>query len=154
MFYSSAGRNHSQVSGHIKEYQLASPNGLNVTLTKNIGLESYYLYGISLRGAPGSREHIWSFVNAYNELTPGNTTPQWVCPCMYSNSSEWPYNIPSFIGNNYLCATGNRGGPAMGLLMIVCGMVLDAEEQALVADSTHHHGSAHLYLQLLLLILK
>ena len=114
--YSSAGRSYSQVCGRINAYQFASPNGFNATLTKNIELESYYLDGISLtRGAPGAREHVWSFVNAYYELTPGHTTPNWVCPCMYSNSSEWPYTIPSFIGNNYFCATGNRGGPATGL---------------------------------------
>lgn len=114
--YSSGGRSYSQVCGRINGYQFASPNGLNATLTKNIGLESYYLDGISLtRGAPGAREHVWSFVNAYYELTPGHTTAEWVCPCMYSNSSDWPYTVPSFIGNNYFCATGNRGGTATGL---------------------------------------
>ena len=37
---------------------------------------------------------------------------------------------------------------------VLCGMVLDAEEQALAANSTNHHGSVRPYLQLPLLILK
>ena len=32
----------------------------------------------------------------------------WVCPCTNTNFT-WPYQIPSFIGNNYFCDTGNPG---------------------------------------------
>ena len=58
-------------------------------------------------GAPGSRTHVWSFVNAWTERASAGA----VCACMFSNYSEWPYTVPDFVGNNYFCATGNNRSP-------------------------------------------
>jgi hypothetical protein len=71
-----------------------------------------YIGGISLtHGAAGSRQHIWSFVAALYE-TNANYNPEYSCPC--SNTGvEWSYEIPSFVGSNYFCDTGNRG-PGLG----------------------------------------
>ena len=33
---------------------------------------------------------------------------KYVCACMLSNYSEWPYTVPDFVGNNCFCATGHN----------------------------------------------
>ncbi len=79
----------------------------------NTSLESWYIDGVSLtHGPPGSRTHVWSFVNAYYEIVKNN----WKCPCMLSNSSLWPYSVPAFVGNNYFCATGSTYSPGNNFL--------------------------------------
>ena len=55
-------------------------------------------------GGPNKRQHIWSFVSAFNEHT-GSYQTIYNCPC--SNTGvDWPHQIPSFIGNNYFCDSG------------------------------------------------
>ena len=79
----------------------------------NIGLDSWYVDGVSLtHGIPGSRTHVWTFVNAYHE-TPSSPS---ICPCVLSNYSEWPHTVPCFVGNNYFCATGSRDTPSKTVL--------------------------------------
>ena len=34
---------------------------------------------------------------------------------MLSNLSEWPYTVPSYVGNNYFCATGTCTKPGLTL---------------------------------------
>ena len=69
-------------------------------------MEGQYIDGVSLtHGAAGSRQHIWSFAAAVQESAPNLLA---VCPCINSNI-YWPHQVPSFIGNNYFCATGNPG---------------------------------------------
>jgi hypothetical protein len=71
----------------------------------NHGLEVVYLDGVSLtHGAAGSRQHIWSFAVA--EGATGQSSGN-VCPC--TTNTNWPHQLPSFIGNNYFCDTGNPG---------------------------------------------
>ena len=84
--------------GRINGYQYASPNGFH----KDFGLESWYVDGVSLtHGPPGSREHVWTFVNEHFE-----SDNEADCPCI-SGSSEQSNTVPSFVGNNYFCATGS-----------------------------------------------
>ena len=72
------------------------------------GLEGPYIDGVSLtHGATGSRQHIWSFVAAYYESDPSYENII-VCPCTNTNFN-WPYQVHSFVGNNYFCDTGNPG---------------------------------------------
>ena len=104
--YSSNGISYSQVCGRLIGLQRGSPNAFNNTLTSPVGtvtIEDAYMDGISVtRGSP--REHVWTFVNAYYETA--GAYPQHLCPCMDPN---WPYQVPSFVGNDYFCATGDRG---------------------------------------------
>ena len=104
--YPSSGVPYSRVCGHIIGYQQGSPNAFNSTVTGNVTLEGPYIDGVSLTySLSGFRRHIWSFVNAWYEA--GNGV-DYICPC--SNSAiNWPHQVPSFIGNDYFCATGNRG---------------------------------------------
>ncbi len=104
-FFPSNGRSYSRVCGRVLAYQKGDPEAL---LHRNIDLEGAYIDGVSLtHGAAGSRQHIWSFVVASYE-TYSNYNPQHNCPCTNINV-PWPYQIPSFVGNDYFCETGNPG---------------------------------------------
>ena len=106
VFFSTNGKEYSRVSGRITGYQYGfTPGFLSSFQTNPPGIDSWYINGVSLtHGAPGSRTHVWSFVNAFTETTSANG----VCACMFSNYSEWPFNVPNFVGNNYFCATGHN----------------------------------------------
>ena len=111
VFYSTNGRSYKQVCGHIIGYQYSSPNAFQSSVTT---LDSWYVDGVSLtHGPPGSRTHVWTFANAYYETTPYHP---YTCACMLSNYSDWSYTVPSFVGNNYFCATGSRDNPGPTLL--------------------------------------
>ena len=74
----------------------------------NPSVDDLYVDGISLtHGAAGSRQHIWTFAAALYETDP-NLHPGYVCPCT-NTDVDWPYQIPSFIGDNYFCDTANPG---------------------------------------------
>ena len=106
--YPSNGRSYSRVCGRINAYQRADTKAFENTYRNNPGLEGPYMDGISVtHGAAGSRQHIWSFVNALHETDP-NYNPRLNCACTNTNI-EWPYQVPSFVGNNYFCDTGNPG---------------------------------------------
>ena len=71
-------------------------------------LEQTYVDGVSLtHGAPGSRQHIWTFAAAAYE-TASAFNPNSNCPCT-NTEEDWPLEVYSYIGNNYFCATGNPG---------------------------------------------
>ena len=106
VFFSTNGKEYSQVSGRITGYQYGYTSAFISSLqTHPPGIDSWYIDGVSLtHGAPGSRTHVWSFVNAWTE----DGTDSTVCACMRSG---WLYTVPDFVGNNYFCATGNNGYP-------------------------------------------
>ena len=106
--FTSNGHSYSHVCGKIIGYQKGSPDAFASSIPASPGLEGAYIDGLSLtHGAAGSRQHIWSFSSALYE-TDTYYNPQSNCPCTNSNVN-WPYQIPSFIGNNYFCDTGNPG---------------------------------------------
>ena len=106
--FSSDGRSYSQVCGRLIGLQRGSPNAFNNSVTSPAGtvtIDDAYIDGISItRGSP--REHVWTFVNAYYETVTNTTLSNYLCPCMDPN---WPYQVPSFVGSDYFCATGIRG---------------------------------------------
>ena len=102
--FPSNGKLYSRVCGRVNAYQKGSPDGFRASIEGNSGLEGVYIDGVSLtHGAPGSRQHIWTFIAARYEN--GFYTSS-VCPC--TGTASWPHQIPSFIGDNYFCDTGNR----------------------------------------------
>lgn len=105
----SVGRSYSNVCGRIVAVQKGQAGAFYHALNNNINtLDTAYLDGISLtHGTAGSRQHIWSFVGTYYEQDP-SYRPDVNCACTNTGSS-WPYQIPSFINNNYFCETGNPG---------------------------------------------
>ena len=95
--------------GRINALQQGSTDAFqSATDGSNPSVEDLYVDGISLtHGAAGSRQHIWTFAAALYETDP-NLHPRYVCPCT-NTDVDWPYQIPSFIGDNYFCDTANPG---------------------------------------------
>ena len=105
--FPSSGKLYSRVCGRVSAYQKDSVNGLGPSIPSTPGLEGVYVDGVSFtHGAPGSRQHIWTFVAAGYET---GTTSSHKCPC--TSTASCPYQVPSssFIGDKYFCETGNRG---------------------------------------------
>ena len=102
--FSSGGQSYSRVCGRVNGYQKGSTDAFNLYAALR-GLEESYVDGVSLtHGAPGSRQHIWTFAAAFNEIQPSYS----ICACT-NTEQDWPYEVYSYIGNNYFCATGNPG---------------------------------------------
>ena len=110
--FPSLGSSYSHVCGRINAVQKGRPDAFHLSIEgRNPGLEGIYIDGVSLtHGAAGSRQHIWTFVAAIYETrtSPSLYVPAWTCPCSNININ-WPFQIPSFVGENYFCDTGNRG---------------------------------------------
>ena len=97
--------------GRVNAYQQGSPDAFRpVGSNANPTVEDSYFDGVSLtHGAAGSRQHIWTFVGAvYESHIDAEYCLACVCSCSDTGRS-WPYQVFSFIGNNYFCDTGNRG---------------------------------------------
>ena len=94
--FSVGGFQYSRVCGRARAYRF----NLNSAFFFRRTIESVYVDGLSLtHGAPGSRQHIWTF--ASGRMT-GNYTSgyaRWQCPCDNGNT----YGPPSFVGNDYFC---------------------------------------------------
>ena len=112
------GGPYSQVCGRIIGYQKGSPDAFYNASGYYENINGPYIDGVSLtHGAPNKRQHIWSFVSAFNEHT-GSYQTIYNCPC--SNTGvDWPHQIPSFIGNNYFCDSGLAAPPSAQQLSTV-----------------------------------
>ena len=110
--FPSNGESYSRVCGRVIGIQKGSPDAFYPSLEgRNPGLEGNYIEGVSLTHGPaGSRQHIWSFAAALWENDPNSYLSHlhFVCPCTNTDFT-WPYQLPTFIGNNYFCDTGNPG---------------------------------------------
>ena len=102
------GQTYSRVCGRVNAYQQGSPDAFHLDAGTS-SLEEAYVDGVSLtHGAAGSRKHIWTFAASVYE-TNNDYNPQWNCACT-NTDKDWPYQVPSFVGNNsYFCDTGNAG---------------------------------------------
>ena len=109
-FFPSNGHSYSHVCGRIIGFQQGSTDAFRASiLDTTTGLGNAYMDGVSLtHGAAGSRQHIWSFVSALYENDSYRLSTKNTCPCT-GTKATWPHRIPSFVGNNYLCDTGNTG---------------------------------------------
>ena len=103
------GRSYSSVCGKIIAYHKGVSSGFpSVWLNRAVSIEADYVSGVSItHGPPGTRQHVWTFVGALNEIDP-RYNGQYNCPCSNTNAT-WAYEVPSFISNDYFCDTGNRG---------------------------------------------
>ena len=107
IIFPSAGRSYYRVCGRVHAYQKGSTDAFR-PIGSNPGLEDVYLDGVSLtHGSVGSRQHIWSFAAALYE-THTMDLPSSLCACS-DTTKDWPFQVPSFVGENYFCATGNPG---------------------------------------------
>ena len=68
-------------------------------------IEGYYVDGVSLtHGSPGSRQHIWTFAAGIVKNNPSGY-PRHSCPC--ADRATALSLVPSFVGNDYFCESGN-----------------------------------------------
>uniref|UniRef100_A0A1X7V866 Fibrinogen C-terminal domain-containing protein n=1 Tax=Amphimedon queenslandica TaxID=400682 RepID=A0A1X7V866_AMPQE len=93
--YPSNGLRYSQICGQVLGYQFGSTNAIGVSTTN---INSYYVDGVSItRGSP--RQHVWTLMAGLYESHPDVIHN---CPCGGATKA-----IPSFIGTNYFCESGN-----------------------------------------------
>ena len=100
--FSTGGLSYSRVCGRIRGYQYGSTSAFGYF---SQDIDSYYVDGISLtHGGAGRCQHIWTFAVGLSE----NTTvfPFECCPC---DTLNYDINmIPTFIGNDYFCESGQH----------------------------------------------
>ena len=95
--HSTNGISYSQVCGRAVGYQWAGPHAFSPY--GSLLIDDPYVEGISItRGSP--RQYIWTLAAGYRE----NGSAIWQCPC--NNNST--VIVPSFVGNDYFCESGNR----------------------------------------------
>ena len=108
-FLAVSGQRYSRVCGRILAYQAGSTDAFqNSVSAGRTSVDSAYVDGVSVTHGPvGSRQHIWTFAAALYEDDP-SYNPTVNCPCT-NTRYDWPYQLPSFIQNNYFCDTGSPG---------------------------------------------
>ena len=103
------GRNYSKVCGKILAYQKGGPTAFSSSVSSRISIESQYVSGISLTyGPPGGRSHIWTFAAARYERD-RYYLGSYSCRCINTLYSYLHYPLPTFVGTDYFCDTGNVG---------------------------------------------
>ena len=96
--YTNSGGQYNYVCGRIIGYAFDSPDAF-----RGGDIDSTYADGVSVtHGQP--RQHIWSFVAGLDEDNSANAGEN--CPCDNPANEQ---QVPSFVGNNYFCETGNPG---------------------------------------------
>lgn len=102
--YITGGMQYDQVCGRAIAYQYGQNIAFNPSLRDSrLTIEDQYLDGLSItHGAPGSRQHIWSFAVAYFEGARGNGVNSH-CPCDSGYRNVYP---PRFVRNDYFCESG------------------------------------------------
>ena len=95
---------YSRVCGRIIGYQFGSASAFFISNVVGTTVESPYAVaiGVSLtHGAPGARQHIWTFAAGLTEIDQSGVT-RLLCPC----STTGTVMVPPFVGNNYFCESG------------------------------------------------
>ena len=107
--FNTFGISYSHVCGRVRGYQKSGTTAFFFGFgMPNSSIDSYYLSGVSLtHGPPGARQHIWSFAGGSNEIHLGSS-----CPC--ANRPSAVRQIPSFVGNDFFCESGNPSPISVG----------------------------------------
>ena len=102
--YSTYGIRYSHVCGRVIGYSYRAPEAFGQFAGPQT-IEGPYVDGISLtHGPPGTRQHIWSFAAGTSESASVHSNA--ACPCAHRQSGTI---VPSFVGNDYFCESGNPG---------------------------------------------
>ena len=100
--FSVGGSQYSRVCGTARAYRWGRNYAFFSYHSANqgIGIDDFYVDGLSLtHGAPGSRQHIWTFASGYFAGGDSGSHPDFRCPCDNGNT----YPSPPFVGNDYFC---------------------------------------------------
>ena len=113
--FPSKGMNYSQVCGRVVGYQYGTTDAMYAGVhqfeepygsklaPERFNINSYYVDGVSLtHGSP--RQHIWTFMAGLIEASLFRDG-RYNCPC--SQGSLQNSTMPSFIGDDYFCESGN-----------------------------------------------
>ena len=101
--FPSNGISYSQVCGRVVGYQYGHPDAVSIRTNLN-NINSNYVDGVSItRGSP--RKHVWTLMAGLHEASYYNhvNDGRYNCPCSKGSTQ----NVPSFIGNDYFCESGN-----------------------------------------------
>ena len=94
------GSQYSRVCGRALAYQWGENYAFHVYHASSHGIDGQYVDGLSLtHGAPGSRQHIWTFASGLFTGSHSSNHPRYRCPCDNGNT----YPSPPFVGNDYFC---------------------------------------------------
>ena len=97
--FSSTGLMYSKVCGQVRGYQYCSPDAFD---SLGVGIDSYYVEGVSITYGINPRKHIWTYAAGVSEQGTGSHT----CPCNTGyNGGRDPSS--TFIGSHYYCESGN-----------------------------------------------
>ena len=97
--FSVGGSQYSRVCGRALAYRWSYNHGFVGYHRRRQGIEGSYVDGLSLtHGAPGSRQHIWTFASGVYTARDGLYIYH-RCPC-YNNNT---FPSPPFVGNDYFC---------------------------------------------------
>ena len=112
VIFKTHGVNYTKVCGRARGYQYGYTRAFHSSKYAGQNLDSAYVSGLSVtHGAPGNREHIWTFAagysNAYGYIGVN-------CPC-----AQYPGpDPPKFVGDNYFCDSGNPDNQRRGWYLI------------------------------------
>ena len=99
--FSVGGSQYSRVCGRALGYRYAVNAAFFGYNSNSQGIDSGYVCGLSLtHGAPGSRQHIWTFASGGFTGSHSSSSPAIRCPCDNGNTT---YPSPPFVGNDYFC---------------------------------------------------
>ena len=101
-FFDTFASNYSNVCGRVRGYQFGDPESFT-----GGSIDSYYVHGVSITYGASPRKHIWSYSVGRFESQLSNG-----CPC---NNGSTGF-IPSFVGEDYYCESGNSGNNIQHIL--------------------------------------
>ena len=98
--FSVGGFQYSRVCGRALAYRFGYNYAFHTYVVYRLGIDDQYVDGLSLtHGAPGSRQHIWTFASGLFTGSHSSSFSENQCPCDNGNI----YPSPPFVGNDYFC---------------------------------------------------
>ena len=96
--FSTLGLNYYKVCGQVRGYQYATAHAFH---SLSVGIDSYYVDGVSITYGQNPRTHIWTYACGLREDILDISS----CPCN-TGYSGGNIVISSFVGNHYYCESG------------------------------------------------
>lgn len=107
--FAASGLTYSQVCGRIHAVQTGQTEAFSSGIFGGAGIDDPYVDGVSVTVGMNPRQHIWSFASTIQALDISEVAPIFLCPCS-SPGVIGNNDLPSFVGDNFFCDTGNQGG--------------------------------------------
>ena len=99
--FSVGGSQYSRVCGRALAYRFGYNYAFAGYHWRSQGIDGQYVGGLSVtHGAPGSRQHIWTFASGFFTGNRNSSSSVDRCPCDNGNTT---YRSPPFVGNDYFC---------------------------------------------------